>query len=283
MLELMWAIDSDLLRRCKPMKKKGENILIMVLFALMLGSCSKDKEKPIPQMTKKIVLPSVISLVYSSERTIIYNMAYNKVHQLIAIDIFQKTLDDEVQLGTKILYDEKGSITSIHLENINNGFESTTTFDYDTGGDIVDIVFSIGGDEQSTTFFYDPDNRIYGVDGDLGNFPMGWRFDQEGNLSEMSLSSNFFQLTYSGNEKGLFYQLEPQPALAIWYGLLFYLTSYELYYFHQKDLNRFETNNFLYRYENKVRDEDGNLIAFKMVPDNPMATTINYTISYDRQ
>ncbi|WP_273274831.1 hypothetical protein [Maribacter polysiphoniae] len=264
------------------MKKKAKHILITVLAAIFLVACSKDEDSPAPEVPIKTLtpMPKIVSLVYSTGRTIRYTMDYNDSLQLTTIDMSYKTDDGENTLKTEIRYNETGSITTINVVDVKNSLNYVTTFDYDPNNDISDITFMINGDVQPTMYEFDPDNHIYKLDGDLGNFPMGWGFDQDNQLTEMVINDNYFKLTASGNEKGVFHNLDPQPALTIWYGLLFYLSPYELYFFHQKDLDRFEAIDFYYDYGEKVRDGDGNLIAFKMIPDDPLAGTISYTISY---
>lgn len=262
------------------MKKKLKHFYIAVLTAVLLAACSKDKDSPPLETNSKTPLPKVISLVYSYGRTVVYTMDYNDSLQLTTIDISYKTDDGENTLETEIRYNETGSITTINVVDVSNDSNFATTFDYDPNDDISDIEFMINGDVQPTMYHFDPDNRIYGLDGDLGNFPMAWRFDPDNQLTEMVISNNYFKLTSSGNEKGVFQNLAPQPALTIWYGLLFYLSPYELYFLRQRDLDRFESDAFYYDYGEKVWDEDGNLIAFKMIPDDPLAGTISYTVSY---
>ncbi|MBD0777597.1 hypothetical protein HPE56_07315 [Maribacter sp. ANRC-HE7] len=264
------------------MKKKAKHILITVLAAIFLVACSKDEDSPAPEVAVKTLtpMPTIVSLVYSTGRTIRYTMDYNDSLQLTTIDMSYKTDDGENTLETEIRYNETGSITTINVVDVKNSLNYVTTFDYDPNNDISDIAFMINGDVQPTMYEFDPDNHIYKLDGDLGNFPMGWGFDQDNQLTEMVINDNYFKLTASGNEKGVFHNLDPQPALTIWYGLLFYLSHYELYFFHQKDLVRFESVTFFYDYKEKVRDGDGNLIAFKMVPNDPLAGTISYTVSY---
>ncbi|WP_157491680.1 hypothetical protein [Maribacter thermophilus] len=262
------------------MKKKSKHIITILLAAILLAACSKDKDSPEPMVADTTPLPEVISLVYSDGRTVVYTMDYNDSLQLTTMDMSYKTDDGENILETEIRYNETGLITTIDVADVSNDLNFATTFDYDPNNDISDIVFMINGDVQPTMYEFDPDNHIYKLDGDLGNFPMGWGFDPNNNLTEMVISDNYFQLTSSGNEKGVFHNLDPQPALTIWHGLLFYLAPYELYFFHQKDLDRFEAIDFYYDYREKVRDGDGNLIAFKMIPDDPLAGTISYTISY---
>ncbi|MBQ4913853.1 hypothetical protein J8L85_05350 [Maribacter sp. MMG018] len=265
------------------MKKKSKYIIIILLAAILPVACSKDKDSPAPEVTSKTLtpMPNIISLVYSYGRTVVYTMDYNDSLQLTTIDMLYKTDDGDNILKMEIRYNETGLITTINIGNESNDSNFATTFDYDPNNDISDIEFMINGDVQPTTYHFDPDNRIYGLDGDLANFPMGWRFDPDSNLTEMVISNNYFQLTSSGNEKGVFHNLDPQPALAIWHGLLFYLAPYELYFFHQKDLDRFEAIDFYYDYGEKVRDGDGNLIAFKMISDDPLVGTISYTVSYE--
>ncbi|MEO9893629.1 hypothetical protein [Aurantibacter sp.] len=262
------------------MKKLLAKIITMLLATILLVACNKGKDNLTPVVTSKTFVPKVITLVYSYGRTAVYTMDYNDLLQLKTIDILYKTDDGENKLQTKIGYDETGLMTTINIEDANNELNYATTFYYDLNNDISDLEFVIEGVIQETNFQYDPNNRIYAVDGELGNFPMGWRFDEDNNLTEMSVTSNLFMLTSSESEKGVFQHLDLQPALTIWYGLLFYLSPYELYFFNQKDLDRFKATEFYYDYEEKVRDENGNLIAFKMVPDNPLAGTISYTISY---
>ena len=262
------------------MKKKIKHILIIMLATIVSVACSKEKDSPAPEVTGTTPLPEVISLVYSYGRTVMYTMDYNEDQQLMGIDIAWQYGSEHGQWTVSMEYNEKRSVVNIYLEDVDSGYNYDTSFDYDANGEMSDIVYTADGDVRTTNFIYDPNNRIYGIDGDLGNFPMGWKFDQDNNLTEMVISDNYFQLTSSGNEKGVFHNLDPQPALTIWYGLLFYLSPYELYFFHQKDLDRFEAIDFYYDYGEKVRDGDGNLIAFKMIPDDPLAGTISYTISY---
>lgn len=263
------------------MKRKGESILIMVLATMILVACSKDTENPIPEIAIGPPLPKVISLVYSSGETVAYTLAYNKDQQLMGIDILRKSSDKETHLVAEMIYNEAALVAGACVEDLDGEFEANTTFAYAENGDIVDVALFLSDTQWITSLYHDPDNRIYGINGDLGNFPMGWQFDEGYNLVDMSLTSNLLRLSYSDSEKGVFHQLDPQPALAIWHGLLFYLSSYELYFFHQQDLELLETNNFSLSYEDKVRNQDGELIAFKMVSDVPGELTIDYTIQYE--
>ncbi|CAZ97364.1 hypothetical protein [Zobellia galactanivorans] len=264
---------------------KIKSILQTVLIILLFAGCSKDKDSPtVPEIGNQTPLPKVISVVYSHERSGTYTMSYDKEQQLTAIDIILYQDNNDIHWTAAVEYDAKGSVTRVLLENVDtmdNAYTYDTVFDYDENGDMADIIFTIGGDVKPTTFLYDPDNHIYKLDGDLGNFPMSWGFDQDKHLTEMVISDNYFKLTSSGNEKGVFHNLDSQPALTIWYGLLFYLSPHELYFFHQKDLDRFEADTFYYDYGEKVRDGDGNLIAFKMLPDDPLGVSISYTVSYE--
>ncbi|MDO6518470.1 hypothetical protein [Zobellia uliginosa] len=263
---------------------KIKNILQTALIILLFAGCSQDDGNPPPEIANQTPLPKVIAVVYSHERSGTYTMSYSDQQQLTAIDIVLNQDSNDIHWTAAVEYDAKGSVTRVLLENVDtmdNAYTYDTVFDYGENGDMEDIIFTIGGDVQETAFSHDADNRIYGLDGESSVFPMGWRFDEHDNLTEMSLSTNYLKLTSSTNEKGVFHHLAPKPALTIWYGLLFYLSSYELYYFHQNDLELLEADNFSYSYENQVRNQDGNLIAFKMIPDNPLGDSISYTVSYE--
>lgn len=264
------------------MGKKSSILYAMALLTFALLGCSKVSEPPLllPEKADKKSVPKLISLVHGEDTTF-YSLTYNEVSQPIGIDILRKSNGDERSLTTEIMYSAIGLITEVLTVNGDEGDTYKTTFTYDENQEIIDIQFFINDMKWITEFYYDAENRIYGLQGDLATFPMGWRFDQEGNPLAMSISSNFFQLTFSENETGVFHNVNTQPALVIWYGMTFVFTNYELYYFHQKDLDVFEANTFLYRYENKIRDDDGNLIAFNMVPDDPMALSIYYTVQYE--
>lgn len=272
------------------MKTKELYLKVIVLTTFLWVSCSK-KGGEVPQeilgdetaieVTQEGYLPKVIALVYNSGDTVEHTFSYNEANQITEIEMFRISASNESHLFTEFKYDEKGLLTAALTENILYGSGFEIFFSYTEDGVMSDTKLVSNATQYETDFTYNGDSNIYGIEGDLGNFPMGWRFDAEGNLVDMLINSTFINLSFLENGKGIFHEVELQPALNIWHGLLFYLASWELYFFNKKDMDHFDTNNFSFSYGNKIRDEDGNLIAFKMTSDTPTPVIINYTVSYD--
>ncbi|NJB71572.1 hypothetical protein GGR42_002034 [Saonia flava] len=256
-------------------------IFTFCTIALTLASCSKDRNDNETTESEERYFPKLISLQYSSGDKISYDLKYNATGHIQQIEIIRTTDDNITHFMTNIEYNEKVFVTAALTEDISNGVGYEVSYAYDQSNTITDIQFNANGSDISTSINYNPLNYRYTVDGDLANFPMIWNFDSTGQLLQMGISESVLTLELLGTNKGVFHDVTVQPAIHIWYGLLFYLASPELYFFSQNDILSVDTNEFPYIYDNKVRDGDGNLISFKASYAGVL--TIDYTITYEKR
>lgn len=255
--------------------------LLIMLGIVFLISCSKNSVDQVQEVVEQQYLPKLISLEYGYGDTVIYELEYNSSGHIQKIRMTRNTAGDQSNFLTDFEYDEMFNPVIATTKDLSNGVSYEVSFTYDQLGIITDLIFVADGTENETSISYLPLENRYTVDGNLANYPMIWNFNNEGQLLQMGINESVLTLELSDHSKGLFNEVMVQPAIHIWYGLLFYLTSPELYFFSQQDITSVTTNEFPYLYENKVKDGGGNLISF--TASYAGVLTINYVINYENR
>lgn len=250
---------------------------ILILLSIML-SCSKNSDD---SDNEEIARPKTMALSYSSGEDVVYEFSYNSENQIEHIRIERSSDGDINYLESNFNYGINGELIEV-LSTFDES-ELRLSFSYDNAI-ITDINFIIDGTESDMDIFYLGDaTNAYSINGDLGNLPTAWNFDSENRLEEYAVSSTNIIPTYSNFNKGIFYDVNLQPAIHIWHGLVFYLAPWELYFFSKSDIESLKIEDDTYSYKNKLWDGDGNLVAFHFGSEIPFGFTIHYTITYENK
>lgn len=256
-------------------------IIVVICFAL---SCSKDSNVPEDENLITISLPKTMSLSYSTGTEVLYEFTYNNEQQISQIIMDRTSESDEANiLISSFTYDDLGNLVKVATENKSDETEVMMVFNYQE--DIITKVnFSWNNEPFENEIFYlGAATNAYSMTGDLGNFPSAWNFDDQDLLEELVIAANHIGLDYSTTDKGIFYEAKIEPAVHIWYGLLFYLSPYETCFFSQKDLTGFDIDGNGFLYKDKLWSSNGNLLTFKLSQNIPLGLVIKYVITYEER
>lgn len=253
----------------------------ILLLALLIVGCNNDDGENL-ELTKTELgyFPSTITLAYNDGQEVIYQLSYTKGNQIDQIHITRRSDDDIIYAESSFSYGTNGELTEV-LSTF-GVTEYSVAFTYDNDTLITKVDFIVDGIENAMDIFYiGEETNGYLINGALGNLPTAWDFDSENILQEFVVTSTNIVPTYSDFDKGVFKDVNIQPATHIWYGLVFYLSPWELYLFSQKDIKSLRIANDIYLYKNKLWNGEGNLVAFQYSPQIPFGFKIDYTITYE--
>lgn len=250
--------------------KKTIYTTLIASIVFVITSCSKKSTNE-----DQTFFPKTISLKYSTGENSTYNFSYNDEEQISLID-FQRN-DGAISLTSRFIYNVEGQLTEVLTENTVNATHFDVSFEYDsTDGTISDIALINSGVEKDLSILYL--GNTYGVDGELDDL-ISWTFDADDNLQGMNIGETNISLEDSNTDKGIFYNVNTQPAVHVWQGLLFNQPIYELYFFNKKDVNLLHIEDDNYTYQNKTWDANGNLVSFQI--SNLPSFTIDNTVVYE--
>ncbi|RDY59899.1 hypothetical protein [Flagellimonas nanhaiensis] len=259
--------------------------LFLCAALTIIVQCSKNNDggnSTVPEMERGF-FPKTISLQHDTGETIEYELSYDLNNNISFIDQQRNSNGDVSHMQSEFHYSPEGQLMQVLTEDVLNGIGYDIFFTYGGNNIITGIDMEINATAHETTVFYNEDQLIYGVNGDLGNLPTSCRFDAENNLTEMYIGINHIQLETSENSRGIFADMALQPALSLWNGLFFFYTPYELYFFNQNDLEAVQIGDYNYQYQNKIRDGEGNLLSFDFRSTGLSGTNIKYAISYEKR
>ncbi|MDC6366412.1 MULTISPECIES: hypothetical protein [Flavobacteriaceae] len=258
--------------------------LVYIILFLAIVQCSKndDGSSKAPEMEQGF-FPKTISLEYNEGQTVQYELSYDSNNNISFIDEQRNSNGDVSRKQSEFHYSPEGQLMQVLTEDVLNGIGYDIFFTYGNNNIITGIVMEINAATHETSVFYNEDQFIYGINGDLANLPTSCRFDSESNLAEMYIGTTHIQLETSENSRGIFAGISLQPALSLWHGLFFFYTPYELYFFNQNDLKAVQIGDYYYQYQNKIRDGEGNLLSFDFKSTGLSGTNIKYTISYEKK
>ena len=162
------------------------------------------------------------------------------------------------------------------------------TFSFDGNDVISDIDYVSGNEEINFEVSYDENLNNYSVNFVEFDLPLSFDFDTQNRLSVLGVQENSLIPNYSNFDKGIFHDVSLQPALHVWNGIFFFLAPWELYFLSARDIQDFNRENptdptLMARYQNKLRDGMGNLIAFRLSIGNFGTQFIDYTITYENR
>lgn len=261
------------------MKITKEKYLFIILIIFIINSCSKNSDDHEEALTiEQGYFPKTISLVYDENNKADFEFFYTSKNQISKIETTRKSDDELFHLQTDFIYNEKGLIREIQTTNIDNATAYNLKFTYNDTI-ISDINWIIDEEEYPITFLSNPEQNIYGVDGELGTLPASWQFDGDNNVTEMYISTTHIVIETSNNDRGIFADVKLQPAIQIWNGLLNSLAPFELYFFNKTDIKNITTGLNTLSYSNKVRDSNGNLITFNI--KSGLSLNIKNTVQYE--
>tara|TARA_R110001592_G_scaffold46757_5_gene148755 strand:- start:574 stop:1311 length:738 start_codon:yes stop_codon:yes gene_type:complete len=243
----------------------------------MFFNCSKDSLK----QSKMGYFPKTIDLEYNTEQTVLYKLFYTTKNLLSQINIERSSDGENTRIVYDFQYNDQGLLKDVQITDETDNIPLKVSFAYDVNGIIDDIDFVSSGTEIETSIFYNSAVNSYTVDGEFGNLPTTWNFDSKNHLKDININGNVFGLDLDEASKGVFYDVPMQPAHHICSGLLFYLFSYELYYFSPSKIVKVITNEKPFLYQNNVRDDNGNLIFFQINYSDEQF--IGYNISYENR
>ena len=255
-----------------------KSTIYILLFTLLSASCSKNDN----DIEEQGNFPSTISLDYIDGQQVIYHLSYNDENQIDQIRIERRSDDDVTRTESNFIYGINGELTEVL-----STFDDTdlrVAFTYGTNTIITNVDYIIDGTENEMEIFYlGEETNAYSIDGALGNLPTAWDFDAENTLQELVVTSTNIVPTYSDFDKGIFNDVNIQPATHIWHGLVFYLAPWELLLFSSKDIESLRIADDTYLYKNKLWDGEGNLVAFQFGSQIALGFTIDYTITYENR
>lgn len=257
---------------------------IMIAAIFFTLSCSKDSDVPVDENLISISLPKTVSLSYSTGMEVLYEFTYNNKQQIVQIIMDRTSEGDETNIFiSNFTYDDHGNLVQVATEDTAGETDVLITFEYQE--DIITKVDFSWNDEalENEIFYLGAATNAYSMTGDLGNFPSAWNFDDQDLLEELIIAANHIGLDYSTTDKGIFYGAQIQPAVHIWYGLLFNLSPYETCFFSQKDLTGFNIDGNGFLYQDKLWSSNGDLLTFKLSQNIPLGLVIKYVITYEER
>lgn len=259
--------------------------LILLLVLPLSLACTKDSGNDNEGNLTTISLPTTLELSYNEgEQDVLYKLSYNQENQIDQISLERDSDGDLTQLVANFIYDQNGML--IEVTGVSGEEQFQMVFSYNQNTIINQIDFNFGGEEINLDILYDEIQNSYlivFIDTDL---PLSFAFDEQNRLSLQEIQENSFIPSYSDFDRGVFYDVNLQPALHIWNGLFFFLSPWELYFLSERDITGFEVENssnptLFSNYLNKLRDGNGNLIAFQLRIGNFGSTQIDYSITYE--
>ena len=252
---------------------------ILTLLCIML-SCSSNSDD---NDNEQIALPKSILLSYNNGQQVSYAFDYNSKNQIEDLVVERGFDDDITTLESHFNYNEEGELIGV-VSNASNEVY-TVNFSYGDNSVITNVDFLIDGVETHDIdmFYHGVIPNSYAANSEWASFPMAWDFDEQNRLTEYLITTINYVPGYSNFDKGIFHDVNLQPANHIWQGLVFYLVPWELYFFSEYDIENLTIEDDTYFYKDKLWDGDGNLIAFQFTPQVPFGFTIHYTITYEKK
>lgn len=258
------------------------SLIILILFFGF--SCSKNSDNGDTTDTTTLSLPKTISLVYDTGEYVHHGFVYNSEQQIEQITTERNSGTDVTKVEYDFNYAENGQLNEVLSTNLDDGTELNVVFDYSQQNVLTGLVLlSDGIATELDVFNHGEGLNSYSIHGDLGNLPTDLDFDTENKLTQLTITDINYVPTYSIFDKGIFHDVNLQPAVHVWHGFLFYLLPWELHLFSQIDMESLliEENNYFYT--EKLRDGQGNLTTFKMESQALFGFTIDYTIDYENR
>lgn len=259
---------------------------LLLPIVLWLLACSKDNATDEGANAATLSLPSSLVLTLSSEEEVNYQLSYNQQNQIQTLSIIRSSDGDLNQFQANFSYAANGILSEVSGTSDEEPFQMT--FSFDENDVISDMEYVSGNEEINFDISYDEIQNNYLVNFVEFDLPLSFDFDTQNRLSVLGVQDNDLIPNYSDFEKGIFHDVNLQPALHIWNGVFFFLAPWELYFLSERDIQSFNRENpanptVQSRYQNKLRDGMGNLLAFQLSIGNFGTATINYTISYENR
>lgn len=245
----------------------------------MVISCSKNSDD---SSSIQIALPKTMILSYSTGEMIDYKFTYNNNNQITAIVMERQSDGDINKITWNFSYDENDAL----IQAVATGTETDALISYAYGDNniITDVDLVVDGTNYETDVFYHGEaTNSYAMNGEFPFMPMGWDFDVQNRLETSLIKSVFYTPTYSEVNKGIFSDVNLHPAMYMWHQLALSLAPWELYFFSGSDMEQLHIGDDTFIYKNKLRNANGNLIAFQMAPQVPFGFIIDYTITYENK
>ena len=260
----------------------------LLLFPIILWvlACSKDSTTEKGSNPAAVSLPTSLVLAFSSGEEVNYQLSYNQENRIQVLSIIRSSDGDINQFQASFNYAANGILAEVSGTSGEESFQMT--FSFDENDVISDIDYVSGNEEINFDISYDETQNNYLVNFVEFDLPLSFDFDTQNRLSILGIQDNDLTLNYSDFEKGIFHDVNLQPAVHVWNGIFFFLAPWELYFFSERDIQGFNRENpdepsVQSRYQNKLRDGMGNLIAFRLSIGNFGAQFIDYTISYENK
>jgi len=233
-----------------------------------------------------ISLPTVLELSYNSGQEITYQLGYNQENQMVSLSIERRSDGDTTHVKANFNYASDGKLSEVTGTSGTDPFQMD--FSYRTNNTIQSIDYSVGGEEIDLDLLYEETQNSYLIVFNASDLPLSFNFDEQNRLTVLGVQENSIIPSYSNLDKGIFHDVRLQPALHIWNGLFFFLAPWELYFFSERDIESFGTENpsnptVPSRYQNKLRDGTGNLIAFQLRIGTFSSLIIDYTVTYEHR
>ena len=260
---------------------------VLIWLLLLNLACSKDSYSDNGDNLTTISLPTALELSYNGgEQEVIYELSYNQENQINQVSIERSSDGDTTQLLANFNYNQNGTLVEVTGTSDAEQFQMVFSYNQDTI--ISDIDFNIGGDETNLDVLYDEIQNSYLVTYVNLNLPLSFTFDEQNRLSLIGVQENSITPSYLDFDKGVFHDVNLQPANHIWNGLFFFLAPWELYFLSERDVTRFDIENpsnptESSNYQSKLRDGNGNLIAFQLRFGVFGSLLIDYLITYENR
>ena len=260
----------------------------IVLFPIILWllACSKDSNVDEGSNLATVSLPTSLVLAYSSGEEVDYEISYNQENQIQELSIVRSSDGDLNQFQANFSYASNGLLTEVSGTSGEAPFQMT--FSFDENEVISSVAYVSDNEEVNFDISYDETQNNYLVDFVDFDLPLSFDFDTQNRLVDLGVQDNALIPNYSDFEKGVFHDVNLQPAVHIWNGIFFFLAPWELYFLSERDIQSFNRENpaeptVQSRYQNKLRDGMGNLIAFQLSIGSFGTLIIDYTISYENK
>ena len=243
--------------------------MVILLFALslMMTNCSDDDRAG----GQSLFVPSKITIAHvNADRTDELFFSYNTANQIIQIESISTEGNSTSKNMTSFEYNNDGLLSKASTQYVDTGFIIQLDFFYNAENTIVGIDYfheqNVISEELGVTF--DDDKNQYTVDVLSAVFtgPRDFVFDDLGQLYQYQQfgAGDFWTFTYNPDEKGVFADVNTQPALHIW-GQLLFPTGSNRYFFAKKTIINYTRPGEAIEsyYDNQVYDANGNLVDYE--------------------